>query len=124
MSTLTTISNAALDALFDGKPPTKFYRHGRLVVIYTDHERHSLDEANATFGIRDWRHLSVSVFRHTELSLVDGHPPLPTWYELSHLVYGDHAEFTWDKARDVLQFLPPPSDYVNIAEALHLWQPR
>lgn len=99
----------------DGPSGVQTFTHGPLLLIYDDHERHSLDEAAALFGVRDWRHMSVSV---------RGKERLPSWDELTHLVYGDHPLLRWDRSRDVMQFLPPPSDYVNIAEVLHLWQPR
>lgn len=101
------------------------FRHGHLNVIYTDHERHSLAEANAMFGVRDWRHMSVSLVGWQTMSTnMAGEMPLPSWYDLTHLVYGDHPQIRFDRTREVMQFLPPPSEYVNVAEALHLWQPR
>ena len=99
----------------DGPPGVQTFQHGPQLVIYSDHERHSLEEAAALFGVRDWRHMSVSV---------RGQERMPTWGELTHLVYADHPMLGFDRSRDVLQFLPPPADYVNLAEVLHLWQPR
>lgn len=88
------------------------YRHGRLFLIVSL-DMMGLDEAHADmFGVRRWRHISVSV---------EGQRSLPSWDDLTHLVYRHNLGF--DQSRDVLQFLPPPSAYVNLAEALHLWQP-
>jgi hypothetical protein len=123
VSKLVKIDAPGLTALLGDS--SVVYQHDTVNVIYTDHERHSLDEANRLFGVRDWRHMSVSLIGWQYLgSNSKGEMPLPTWYELSHLVYGEHPELSWDRKRDVLQFLPPPSEYVSIAEALHLWQPR
>ena len=123
MSALVPVDAPGLAALLGDA--SIVYQHDYLNVIYTDHERHSLTEANHLFGIRDWRHMSVSLIGWQYMSSnPKGEMPLPSWYELSHLVYGEHSELRWDKTRDVLQFLPPPVEYVSIAETLHLWQPR
>ena len=92
--------------------PAATYRHGRLFLICSL-DVMGLEEAHAhMFGVNRWRHISVSVA---------GQRALATWDDLTHLVYSHDLGF--DQKRDVLQFLPPPSTYVNVAEALHLWQP-
>lgn len=88
------------------------YRHGHLFLILSV-DVMGLEEAHVhMFGVNRWRHVSVSV---------NGQRTLPSWEDLTHLVYEHDLGF--DRGRDVLQFLPPPSAYVNLAEALHLWQP-
>lgn len=54
-----------------------------------------------------WLHTSVSV---------KGGRRLPTWSELSLVKGVIHED------RLVVQILPPRSQYVNVAEVLHLWE--
>lgn len=91
------------------------------------------------FGVRRWRHVSVSVQGALRARLADQQAigrareggerspaPLPDWYDLTHIAYAHWAEFGFDPASPVFQLLPPPmadGSYLNIAEALHLRQP-
>ncbi len=109
----------------------------RLNVILTIDE-HSLQEAFTTmFGIRRWRHISVSVQGSLKISMKDrekiGRPraggertpaPLPDWYDLTHLWKHHGAELGFSRLQATWQYLPGDSDpYLNVAEALHLLQP-
>ena len=43
---------------------------------------------------------------------------LPTWDEMCQI-----KDMFWDEEEEVVQIHPKKSEYVNIAEALHLWRP-
>lgn len=110
-----------------GLEEARMFVHGNLRVIVSN-DRYSLREANATaFGIRLWRHVSVSVLGWQRAPRAKAgmrsEAPLPDWYDLTHLVY-HHPELGFDAGADVWQCLPPPDSYNNLAEALHLLQPR
>ena len=100
-------------------------------------ETYSLEFAHAhAFGLRRWRHVTVSVAGQLQARLADQRAigrergpgerspvPLPGWYDLTHVVYG-HPELGFNPGFAVYQILPPPdAPYLNIAEALHLRQP-
>lgn len=102
-------------------------------------DRYPLEEANAErFGIALWRHVTVSVRGQLQARLDEqrrlGRPrepgerssvPLPDWYELAHLVYEHAEDLGLDPARGTWQYLPGlDDDKLNIAEALHLRQPK
>lgn len=108
-----------------------------LIVIYSV-DRFTLEEAHASnFGVREWRHVSVSVKGALDARLRDqkrigrqreggerSPAPLPDWYDLTHIVYG-HPELGFDPGQGVWQYLPAPGEKrLNIAEALHLRQPK
>jgi hypothetical protein len=113
------------------------FRHGREIVVWSV-DRLSLEDAHRdAFGIRVWLHISVSVQGALAARLADqkrigrqrhggerSPAPLPDWYALTHLAY-DHPDLGFDRTRGVWQYLPPPgASYLNVAEALHLRQPR
>lgn len=58
-----------------------------------------------------WEHVSVSARRRHKLRA-------PTWAEMCMV-----KDMFWDAEDAVVQFHPPRSEYVNFAEALHLWRP-
>lgn len=65
-------------------------------------------EQHQTGGV--WLHSSVCGFRR------NGKPRIPSWGELSFvkgLVHGDEL---------VVQVLPPRAEYVDLIDALHLWE--
>jgi hypothetical protein len=103
-------------------------------------EKYRLEEVHERdlFGIRVWRHISVSVKGALDIRLADqkanggrvrgpgerGPAPLPDWYELTHLAYGHAADLGFDPTRAVWQYLPGSREPgLNVAEALHLRQP-
>jgi hypothetical protein len=113
------------------------YAHDDLIVIHSLDE-YDLEEAFLNqFGIRRWRHVSVSVRGQWAAALADQRflgrkrkggerspVPLPDWYDLTHLAYEHAAELGFNRLQAVWQYLPPPGEeYLNIAEALHLRQP-
>lgn len=64
-------------------------------------------------GISDqqWEHISVSIW---------GTNRCLTWKEMCFI-----KDFFWKPEEIVIQYHPPKSDYVNIAEnCLHLWKPK
>jgi hypothetical protein len=102
-------------------------------------ETYDLEDAFLrTLGIRTWRHVSVSVIGQLQARLADqkvigrvrrpgerSHVPLPDWYELCHIAYEHAAEVGFDPTAAVWQYLPGTLEpALNIAEALHLRQPR
>ena len=114
-----------------------YYRHDDLHVIASLDE-YDLEEAWLTqFGVRRWRHVSVSVAGQLQAAMLDQRllgrkrrggerspVPLPDWYDLTHIAYEHAAEFGFNRAQAVWQYLPPVTEaYLNIAEALHLRQP-
>ena len=90
-----------------------------------------------TWGIRRWRHASVSVVGQLQRRLADqkrigrerrpgerSPAPLPDWYDLTHLAYEHTAELGFDPNAAIVQYLPGRQEMaLNIAEALHLRQP-
>jgi hypothetical protein len=58
-----------------------------------------------------WEHVSVSLaLKRTKYT--------PNWDEMCFV-----KEMFWDNEDCVIQYHPPKSKYVNIAEVLHLWRP-
>ena len=55
-----------------------------------------------------WEHVSVEVMARR----------LPTWGEMCFI-----KDLFWDLEEEVIQIHPKLSEYVNLAEALHLWRP-
>lgn len=55
-----------------------------------------------------WEHVSISLRAKR----------LPTWDEMCLI-----KDIFWDDEEDVVQMHPKKSQYVNLAEALHLWRP-
>ena len=55
-----------------------------------------------------WEHVSISLRAKR----------LPTWEEMCLI-----KDIFWDDEEEVVQMQPRKSEYVNIAEALHLWRP-
>lgn len=124
------------------------YHHGdrvggppgdRLLIVTASLERYSLETAHeAWFSIRNWAKVVVSVGGALRLRLDDqlrigrqrgggerSPAPLPDWYELAHLVYEHGPELNLDPDFPVYQYLPGRLEpYLNVAEALHLRQPR
>lgn len=108
-----------------------------LTVIYNTEVYDPFQAHAYHFGIRRWRHVSVGVRGSLQARLADQRAigrqrgpgerspvPLPDWYDLTHVAYGHWDEFGFDRSAPVYQILPPPgTDYLNIAEALHLRQP-
>lgn len=120
-------------------PDMAIYYHDKLTVIFTT-EQYDVWQAHAYhFGIRRWRHVSVSVQGALKVRLEDQRAigrkreggerspaPLPDWYDLTHIAYAHWEDFGFDQGAPVFQLLPPPmvdGAYLNIAEALHLRQP-
>lgn len=112
---------------------------GKALIVVTSTDVFSLEEAHATqFGIPRWRHASISVVGALNARLEDQRrigrvreggerspAPLPDWYDLTHVAYEHAAELGFDPHQPVWQYLPPLSEKrLNIAEALHLRQPR
>ncbi|MGV0985029.1 MAG: hypothetical protein ACOYB2_10770 [Limnohabitans sp.] len=110
----------------------------RQLVVQVSVEVYDLEDSFARlFGIRKWRHASVSVKGALDIRLADQRQigrkrrpgerspaPLPDWYELTHLAYGHAAELGFDPDWAVWQYLPGRFEQgLNIAEALHLRQP-
>jgi hypothetical protein len=101
-------------------------------------EVYDLEDAHARlFGIRKWRHASISVKGQLQARLADQRAigrvrapgerspvPLPDWYELTHLAHEHPKELGFDPDWAVWQYLPGRNEMgLNIAEALHLRQP-
>lgn len=62
-----------------------------------------------------WEHVSVSV----RPSRKGGkRKKLPTWDDMCFV-----KSLFWDEEEAVIQYHPAKSEYVNIAEVLHLWKP-
>lgn len=59
-----------------------------------------------------WEHVSISCYQGAKLRT-------PTWEEMCLV----KAAF-WDAEDCVVQYHPPEGEYVNQAEALHLWRPN
>jgi hypothetical protein len=57
----------------------------------------------------EWEHVSVSLYKRSGL---------PTWNLMCRV-----KELFWTPEETVVQFHPPKSEYVSIAEVLHLWKP-
>jgi hypothetical protein len=110
----------------------------RTLTVIFNLETYDTFQAHAYhFGIRRWRHVSVGIRGSLQARLADQRAlgrqrepgerspaPLPDWYDLTHIAYGHWDELGFDPSAPVFQILPPPgSDYVNLAEALHLRQP-
>lgn len=57
----------------------------------------------------EWEHVSVSLYRRSGL---------PTWNLMCWV-----KELFWRDDESILQFHPMASEYVSIAEVLHLWKP-
>lgn len=55
-----------------------------------------------------WEHVSISLRAKR----------LPTWEEMCLI-----KDIFWDDEEEVVQMHPKKSEYVNFAEALHLWRP-
>lgn len=55
-----------------------------------------------------WEHVSVRMRTKR----------LPRWDEMCQI-----KDLFWDEEEEVVQIHPKQSEYVNIAEALHLWRP-
>jgi hypothetical protein len=55
-----------------------------------------------------WEHVSIDLYKHR----------LPTWEEMCYV-----KNIFWDEEEEVVQIHPRKSEYVNMAEALHLWRP-
>lgn len=111
----------------------------RELTITTSRERMNLERAfESFFSIRDWQRVVVSVYGALWARIQDQRQigrqrgpgerspaPLPDWYELNHLVYEHGAELGLDPDRPVYQYLPSRLEpYLNVAEALHLRQPK
>lgn len=60
------------------------------------------------FAENGWEHVSVKLLARR----------LPTWDEMQYI-----KEVFWEDEEEVVQMHPKKSQYVNIAEALHLWRP-
>ena len=67
-------------------------------------------DGDMRWGDDRWEHVSVSCEGRKKR--------LPTWDEMCFV-----KDVFWDKEDCVVQFHPPESQYVNIAEVLHLWKP-
>jgi len=113
--------------------------HGRILIVGVSTDRYSVEEAHLrNFGIRTWHHISISVQGALKARLEDqkkigrqreggerSPAPLPDWYDLTHVAYNHAKEVGIDASQAVWQYLPPPTETkLNIAEALHLRQPR
>lgn len=57
-----------------------------------------------------WDHVSVSV-------LDEGR--CPTWAEMCHI-----KDLFFEPEETVIQYHPPKSEYINHADALHMWRPQ
>lgn len=55
-----------------------------------------------------WEHVSVELYARR----------LPTWNEMCEV-----KDIFWYEEEEVVQIHPKKSNYVNMAEALHLWRP-
>ncbi len=60
--------------------------------------------------------LAGGLWMHTSVSVVSGGGLLPTWREMVAVKEVVHED------RPVVQILPPRSQYISIAEVLHLWE--
>ena len=113
--------------------------HGRTLIVTTSTDHYSPETAHySQLGIQTWHHISVSIQGALKARLKDQQKigrqreggerspaPLPDWYDLTHMAYGHAKELGIDDTHAVWQYLPPPSEpKLNIAEALHLRQPR
>lgn len=111
----------------------------RVLQVTVSLERYELETAHrAWFSIRDWARAVVSVrgalwariqeqerLGRERLPGERTSAPLPDWYELSHLVYDHGAELGFDPTRPIYQYFPGLDEpRLNIAEALHLRQPK
>ena len=118
---------------------TYLHKAERTLIVTVSRDRYSLEDAFANaFGIRDWQHVTVSVAGALRVRLADQRrtgrvrrggerspAPLPDWYELAHLAYDHPTELGLDPERPTYQYLPGRSEgSLNIAEALHLRQPK
>lgn len=121
----------------DGKPLGK--PGERTLTVTVSREHYEINTAfRHFFGVRDWQHAAVSVYGALHVRLEDQRAigrerqagerspaPLPDWYELTHLVYDHGIELGFDLRQPVYQYFPAlGEDYLNIAEALHLRQPK
>lgn len=77
---------------------------GAVLDVISSGKRHALD------GLSAWEHVSVSIFPHAKR--------LPTWKEMCAV-----KNLFWAPDETVVQFHPPETEYVSIAEVLHLWKP-
>jgi len=111
----------------------------RTLIVVVSVDEFSLEDAFYHYmGVRRWQHISVSVKGSLDARLQDqkrigrareggerSPAPLPDWYDLSHIAYVHARETGMDPNRPVWQYLPPSWEpRLNIAEALHLRQPR
>ena len=62
----------------------------------------------AGWNERGWEHVSVELQARR----------LPTWEEMCEI-----KDIFWNDEEEVVQIHPKKSQYVNMAEALHLWRP-
>lgn len=62
-----------------------------------------------------WKHETEGVWMHTSVSAEKGRR-LPTWAEMVSVKEAVHED------RPVVQVFPPRSEWVSIAEVLHLWE--
>ena len=71
-----------------------------------------------------WEHVSASIVRlkpirkGAQSGTVHKTGKTPNWDEMSFL-----KGIFWDPEDCVVQYHPPESEYINFAEALHLWRP-
>ena len=80
-----------------------------LRIIATDPATYD-GQPDAAFADADqWEHVSV---------VVVGHRRTPTWEEMAWV-----KRLFWRSDEAVVELHPPDADYVNNAEALHLWRP-
>lgn len=56
-----------------------------------------------------WEHVSIALYAKR----------LPRWDEMCYI-----KDLFWNEDEEVVQIHPKKSEYVNIAEALHLWRPK
>lgn len=137
LSSVQTFRHGEVPPSRDGKPAGK--PGERELQVTAGPEHYDLVRAHdAFFSIRDWQRIVISVHGALHVRLEDQRKigrqrrggerspaPLPDWYELTHLVYEHGPELGLDPTRPTYQYLPGTGDeYLNIAEALHLRQPR
>lgn len=86
--------------------------HGgkRAGVFFVDSKGGRVLNCIASSGL-GWEHVSVSCWQGRK-------GRTPTWQEMCRV-----KALFWDAEDCVVQYHPPESEYVNNAEALHLWRP-
>lgn len=70
----------------------------------------SSGERYAHSAASEWEHVSVSIYQKADR--------LPTWEEMAHV-----KDLFWTPEETVVQFHPAESEYVDVAQVLHLWKP-